>query len=204
MTAMSTLAARRGVAMSQHIPDRPTVDRLPRRRSDQVQRVVGWLLVLAGLLTVVLAVVAASAAYDAGLDRIKQDAATRTTVVGVLLDDAPPIGPGPSRPTRVSYVDQTGRPQVGQVPVTGNLIAGTPVRVEVNGNGRVGIEPPTRGDAVFSAVAAGTAVTLGGILLLVFAWMGVRAVVLARNCTAWERQWRLVEPQWSGRGTAAP
>ena len=38
--------------------------------------------------------------------------------------------------------------------MTGNLIAGTPVRVEVNGNGRVGIEPPTRGDAVFSAVAA--------------------------------------------------
>src|SRR5919112_128140 len=158
MTAMSTLAARRGVAMSQHIPDRPTVDRLPRRRSDQVQRVVGWLLVLAGLLTVVLAVLTASAAYDAGLDRIKQDAATRTTVVGLLLDAPPPIGPGPSRPTRVSYVDQAGRPQVGQVPVTGNLIAGTPVRVEVNGNGRVGIEPPTRGDAVFSAVDAGSAV----------------------------------------------
>src|SRR3954471_16713279 len=94
MTAESTLAARQGVAMSQHIPDRQTVDRLPRRRSDQVQRVVGWLLVLAGLLTVVLAVAAASGAYAGGLDRIKQDAATRTTVAGVLLDDAPPIGPG--------------------------------------------------------------------------------------------------------------
>jgi len=190
--------------MSQHIPDRPTADRLARRPSDQVQRVVGWMLVLAGVLTVVLAVIAGSSAFDAGLDRIKQDAAARTTVVGVLLDDAPPIGPGPSRPTRVSYVDQTGRPQVGQVPVTGNLIAGTPVRVEVDGDGRVGVEPPTRGDAMFSAVAAGTAVTLGGILLLVFAWMGVRSLVLARNCTAWEREWRLVEPGWSGRGTAAP
>src|SRR3954454_1109161 len=143
MTAMSTLAARRGVAMSQHIPDRPTVDRLPRRRSDQVQRVVGWLLVLAGLLTVVLAVVAASAAYDAGLDRIKHDAATRTTVVGVLLDDAPPIGPGPSRPTRVSYVDQTGRPQVLKVPVTHNLIAGTRVRGEVNADVWAGIGQET-------------------------------------------------------------
>ena len=30
------------------------------------------------------------------------------------------------------------------------------MRVEVDGNGRVGIEPPTRGDAVFSAVAAAT------------------------------------------------
>jgi hypothetical protein len=104
----------------------------------------------------------------------------------------------------VSYVDQVGRAQVGQVPVTGNLAAGTPVRVEVDGTGRVGIEPPSPGDAVFSAVAAATAVTLGGILLLVFAWMGIRAAVLATNCSAWEREWRLVEPHWSGRGTAAP
>ena len=53
-------------------------------------------------------------------------------------------------------------------------------------------------------ISRGEWLILGGILLLVFVWMGVRAVVLARNCTAWERQWRLVEPQWSGRGTAAP
>jgi hypothetical protein len=188
--------------MSQHIPDR-AVDNLPRRRTERVQCVIGWTILLAGVLTLVAAFLASSSAYRAGLQRIEQDADARTTVVGVLLDDAPPVGSGPSRPTRVSYVDQIGRPQIGQVPVTGNLVAGTPVRVEVDGSGRVGIEPPTHGDAVFSAVAAAVAVTLGGGLLLVFAWMGVRALVLSRNCTAWEREWRLVEPQWSGRGTAA-
>jgi hypothetical protein len=203
MTTMSTLAARRGVAMSQPIPDRP-VDRLPRRRTDRVQCAIGWTLLLAGVLTLAAAAFVSSSAYQAGLERIRQDAAARTTVVGVLLDDAPPIGPGPSRSTRVSYVDPAGRPQIGQVPVTGNLAAGTPVRVEVDGAGRVGVEPPTDGDAVFSAVAAVTAVTLGGFLLLVFAWIGVRALVLSRNCCAWEREWRLVEPRWSGRGTAAP
>jgi hypothetical protein len=189
--------------MPQRIPDRPTSDRLPRRRSERVQCAIGWMLLIAGLVTVVVAAFTASAAYRAGLERIKTDAAARTTVVGVLLDDAPPVGSGPSRPTRVSYVDQVGRAQVGQVPVTG-LTAGTPVRVEVDGTGRVGVEAPSRGDAVFSAVAAATAVTLGGILLLVFAWMGIRAAVLATNCSAWEREWRLVEPRWSGRGTAAP
>src|SRR3954469_11202466 len=107
MTAMSTLAARRGVAMSQHIPDRPTVDRLPRRRSDQVQRVVGWLLVLAGLLTVVLAVGAASAGHHAGLAPPKRRPAPPTPVGGGPPAHPPPIGPGPSPPTRVSYVDQT-------------------------------------------------------------------------------------------------
>jgi hypothetical protein len=190
--------------MPQRIPDRPTSDRLPRRRSERVQCAIGWMLLIAGLVTVVVAAFTASSAYRAGLERIKTDAAARTTVVGVLLDDAPPVGSGPSRPTRVSYVDQVGRAQVGQVPVTGNLAAGTPVRVVVDGAGRVGVEPPSRGDAVFSAVAAATAVTLGGILLLVFAWMGIRAAVLATNCSAWEREWRLVEPHWSGRGTAAP
>ncbi len=189
--------------MSQHIPD-SAVDRLPRRRAERVQRAVGWMLVLAGVLTLVAAAFASSSAYRAGLERIRQDAATRTTVVGVLLDDAPPVGSGPDRFVRVSYVDQTGRSQVGQVPVTGNLTVGTPVRVEVDGNGRVGVEPPSHGDAVFSAAAAGTVVTLGGGLLLVFVWMGVRAAVLSRNCAAWEREWQLVEPRWSGRGTAAP
>ena len=188
--------------MSQHIPDRP-VDQLPRRRTERVQCAVGWTLLLAGVLTLVAAFLASSSAYRAGLERIEQDADARTTVVGVLLEDAPPIGSGPGRPIRVSYVDQVGRPQIGQIPVTGNLVAGTAVRVEVDGSGRVGVEPPTHGDAVFSAVAAAIAVTLGGGLLLVFAWMGVRAMVLSRNCAAWEREWRLVEPQWSGRGTAA-
>ncbi len=190
--------------MSQRVPDRPTSDRPPRRRSERVQCAIGWMLLVAGLVTVVVAAFTAAAAYRAGLERIKADAAARTTVVGVLLDDAPPLGSGPSRPTRVSYVDQVGRTLVGQVPMTGNLAAGTPVRVEVDGSGRVGVEPPSRGDAIFSAVAAATAVTLGGILLLVFTWMGIRAAVLAANCSAWEREWRLVEPQWSGRGTAAP
>ena len=190
--------------MPQRIPDRPTSDRLPRRRSERVQCAIGWMLLIAGLVTVVVAAFTAASAYRSGLERMKADAAARTTVVGVLLDDAPPISSGPSRPTRVSYVDQVGRAQVGQVPVTGNLTAGTPVRVAVDGTGRVGVEPPSRGDAVFSAVAAATAVTLGGILLLVFAWMGIRAAVLATNCSGWEREWRLVEPRWSGRGTAAP
>ena len=188
--------------MSQRYPDRP-VDRLPRRRSECIQCAIGWTILFAGVLTFVAAFMVSSWAYQAGLDRIAHDAAARTTVVGVLLDDAPPVGSGPSRPTRVSYVDQTGRTQVGQIAVTGNLEVGTPVRVEVDGSGRVGVEPPSRGDAVFSAVAAATAVVLGGVLLLVFLWLGVRALVLSRNCSAWEREWRLVEPQWSGRGTAA-
>jgi hypothetical protein len=189
--------------MSQRIPDRP-VGRLPRRRTERVQRWIGWTLVLAAVLTVVAAVLVSSSAYRAGVERIEQDAAARTTVVGVLLDDAPPVGSGPIRPTRVSFVDQFGRPQIGQIPVTGSLGAGTAVRVEVDGTGRVGVEPPTEGDALFSAAAAAIAVVLGGGLLLVFTWIGVRAVVLSRNCAAWEREWRLVEPQWSGRGTAAP
>ena len=188
--------------MSQRFPDRPSA-RLPRRRTDCTQCAIGWILLLAGVLTFVAAALVSSSAYRAGLDRIERDAAARTTVVGVLLDDAPPVGSGPSRPTRVSYVDQTGRAQIGQIAVTGNLTTGTPVRVEVDGSGRVGVEPPSRGDAVFSAVAAATAVALGGVLLLVLLWLGVRAMVLSRNCSAWEREWRLVEPRWSGRGTAA-
>jgi len=163
--------------MSHYVPDRPGPDRSLRRRTDRLLTVVGWVVVALAVLTVVSAGVAAASAYRDGR--------------------------GPSRPVRVSYVDQAGRARVGQVSVTG-LAAGTSVRIQVDGDGRVGTEPPTRGDAVFSAVSAGVAVVLLGVVLLGMAWYGARCAVTARNHAAWERQWRLVEPQWSGRGTAAP
>ena len=190
--------------MTQHSPDRWSPDRSLRRRTDRLQTVLGWVVVAAALVTMVCAVVAASSAYHGGLARIQRDAAARTQVVGLLLDAAASAESGPARPVRVSYVDPTGRTHVGQVSVSGLLPAGTPVRVEVDGDGNVGVEPPTRGDAVFSAVAAAVAVTLGGAVLLGLAWAGTRSMVTARNHAAWERQWRLVEPQWSGRGTTAP
>ena len=186
--------------MSQYIPDRPVPDRPLRRLTDRVQRAAGWVLVLAGLVTLLVAALTAASAYRDGLDRVQHDAAARTTVVGVLLDDASPVGAGTQRPVRVSYVDLAGRAHVGQVPVTGRLLAGTPVRVEVDGDGRVGVEPPSRGDAVLSAVTAAVGVILLGGVLLVLSWIGIRQAVAARNHVAWEREWRRIEPQWSGRG----
>src|SRR3712207_3005002 len=109
-------------------------DRSLRRLTDRVLTVVGWVVVASGVLTVVCAAVAAVSVYRAGLERIERDSAARTTVAGVLLDDATPVGAGPRRPVRISYTDQWGRPHVGQVPVSGRLVAGTPVRVEVDGD----------------------------------------------------------------------
>jgi ABC-type amino acid transport substrate-binding protein len=185
--------------MSQHMPDRS-----PRRWTDGVLVVVGWVVAALAVLTVVCAGVAAASAYRGGLDRIARDAAARTTVVGVLLDDAAPVGSGPVRPARVSYVDPQGRAHVGQISVTGRLVAGTPVRVEVDGDGRIGVQPPSRADAVVAAVIAGLGVSLLGLALLPALWCGARCAVARHNHAAWEREWRLVEPQWSGRGTAAP
>src|SRR5690242_8166526 len=179
--------------MAQHSSDRWGPDRSLRRRTDRMLTVVGWLILAAALLTLAWAILAASSAYRAGLDRIQRDAATRTMVVGVLLDDAAPVEAGPGRPVRVSYVDAVGRTHLGHVSVSGRLPAGTPVRVEVDGHGNVGVEPPTRGDAVFSAVAAAAAVTLGGAVLLGGTWAGARSIAAARNHAAWQREWRLVE-----------
>ena len=180
--------------MSQYVPDRPGPDRSLRRWTDRLLTVVGWVVVALAVLTVVSAGAAATSAYRDGLDRIARDAAARTMVVGVLLDDAAPVGPGPSRPVRVSYVDPSGLFSNNLSSAYDRLVAGTTVRIEIDGDGRVGVEPPSRGDAVI----------LLGALLLGLTWSGCRRAVTARNHVAWERQWRLVEPQWSGRGTAAP
>ena len=182
--------------MSQHDPE-PLGSLL--RPSDRVRTVVGWALIVAAVCLAVGAGVAAASAYRDGLDRIQRDAAARTMVVGVLLDDATPVGSGPGRPVRVSYVDAVGRPHVGQVPMTGFLPVGTPVRVEVDGDGRVGVAPPTRGDAVMSAITVATGVTVLGGLVLALVWVGLRVLVASRNQAAWEREWRRIEPRWSGR-----
>ncbi len=186
--------------MAQYVPVGPGPSL--RRPTDRVLTVVGWVVISLAVLTAVCAGVTAVSAYRAGLERIERDAAARTTVTGVLLDDA--VRGGPPRPVRVSYADQQGRAQVGQVSASGRLTAGTPVRIEVDGDGRVGVARPTHGEAVVSAAAAGIGTTLLGAFLLVLTWCGVRRSVTARNHRAWEREWRLVEPRWSGRGTAAP
>jgi hypothetical protein len=174
--------------------------RPPRRRTDRVRAAAGWVIVGAELLTLVLAVLAGSAAYRDGLDRVHREVAARTTVVAVLLDDAPPLErAGSPNPVRASYTDQGGRARAGQVPVAGFMPAGTRVRVEVDGDGRVGVDPPSPGDAVLSGVTVGTGIGIVGSLLLMLAWLGVRQAVAARNAAAWEREWRLVEPRWSGR-----
>jgi hypothetical protein len=185
--------------MSQYIPDRPFSGGSLRRRADRLQRAVGWVLVAAAVCTLIAAACAAVSAYHAGIDRMRHEAATRTSVVAVLLDDAAPVAAGPSRPVRISYVDPQGRPRMGQIPVTGRMLAGTQVRVEVDGDGRVGVEPPSRADAVLAAATVAVGVGLLGGLVLGLAWLGVRCAVTARNYAAWAREWRWVEPQWSGR-----
>ena len=129
--------------MSQHVPKRwapgrPRCPRSIRRRTDRVRSGSGWAVLLAGLITLVLAAVAGQSAYDDGLARIERDAAARATVVGTLLDDATSARTEPATRARVSYVDPAGRPQIGEITVTGRLPPGTPVRVEVDGDGRVG------------------------------------------------------------------
>lgn len=174
-----------------------------RRRTDRLRTAVGWVVVVTAVFVVACAGAAASSAYRAGLVRVERDAAARTMVVGTLLDDATPAGSGPAQPARISYVDPQGRARIGQLSVSGSLRAGTPVRVEVDGAGDMGVAPPSRRDALFSAAVTGAAVSLLGAVLLAVTWFGAGSVVAARNRAAWEREWRLVEPLWSGRGRTA-
>jgi hypothetical protein len=180
--------------MTPYVPERPLLHPAARLR-----RAVGWLAVLGALSVLLGAVVAARAAYADGLDRVARETATRTTVVATLLEDVDAAAVGPPAPVRVRYLDPAGHPRVGQIEITGRLRAGTPVRVEADAAGIVGTTRPTGGDALIGALAAGTAVAvLGGGLLLLLVLAG-RAALAARAAAAWDREWRAVEPRWSGR-----
>jgi Na+/H+-translocating membrane pyrophosphatase len=53
---------------------------------------------------------------------------------------------------------------------------------------------------VLSAITVALGVILLGGVLLGLVWSGVRSAVTAHNHAAWAREWRRIEPQWSGRG----
>ena len=172
--------------------------RMPRRGADRVQTVAGWTLVAAALLTALLTVSVGAAAYRDALDRVHRDAAERTVVDAVLLEDTP-ARTGAIAWAPVRYVDRTGEQRTGRVPVVGTRPAGSTVPVELDGTGRAGVDRLSRGDAVLSGIAAGSGVVVVGGLLLVLAWLAVRRAVAAAKAASWEREWARVEPEWSGR-----
>lgn len=178
-------------------------DRLPRRRTDVVEDVVVWLLMVCGLIGVLVAVLVGWGVDAGALDRGRLEAATRTRVDAVLLVDAPVLigeGAGATGPVYVAarWVGPDGGARSGPVPADPGSAAGSTVRIWTDRGGAVVHAPAGPVDAAFLGVACGLGLLAGIGGLLGLLWAGGRRLIDIRNADAWQREWERVGPRWSG------
>jgi hypothetical protein len=185
---------------------RPGRDRNPlRRRSDVID---AWLLPVVIIAFVALSPVAGAAAgLWARADNVAAHRAQQTwhRAEAVLLQ-APP-GPLMSDGGANTWLVWTparwtsgGRRRLGEVPASAGTRAGSKVPVWLDRAGNAQSSPLTAAQGrhhiivVVSLVLAALAVLLAGLALL------TRRLLNWRRLAGWDAAWRLVSPQWSGRG----
>jgi hypothetical protein len=172
---------------------------MPRRPTDRVEDLVAWLLVAAGLLTLMLAGAVAGAVHGDGVARSVTEVAQRHEVVAELVARPRPVS-GRYQVGVARWTTADGTVHTGQVPVTA-VRPGTDgtLRIWIDATGALSRPPTTAGQAVQAAAVTFMAVALAGLALLAAAWAGSQALVDRCNAARWERDWARVGPKWSRR-----
>lgn len=184
---------------------RGTADRMPRRSSDRVEDAVAWLFSSLALLTVVVACVVGVTAAGTAAERARIEARERVPVRVILLEPAEvlPAADGTSLPTpievRARWILPDGSERTAPVTTAVRSEAGAELRKWVDTAGRPVSPPMSSTTGLLESVLAGVAIALGGWLTLLVTWWGLRGCTGARNAARWTREWRQVEPVWSGR-----
>lgn len=164
-----------------------------------------WILVSLGLVCVALSLVVGLRVDGDLVRRAHDEAASRTQVAAVVLQDAAPLadtidqGASLVAQVPVRYQDTDGVVRQGLASVDGTPRAGQTVRAWVDRQHQLVPAPTNPDDAMAAGWVAGGVMTAVTLALLVLAWFGIRHLTLLRNCAQWEREWELVEPGWSGR-----
>jgi hypothetical protein len=172
------------------------------RRTDRVERAFRWLLVLAVLATVPVALPISSALQHRAVAQAARQAATRHAVHAVVLTD--PQVPDASSPdvvvpTAVGWTTATGKHRTATVPVPVTDRADDRVVVWLAPNGDVTSPPLDREEASANATVLGF---LAGLCVPLAAWAllwGARLVLNARRSRHWQADWQAVEPLWTSR-----
>ncbi|HEU5161025.1 MAG TPA: hypothetical protein VFU43_28770 [Streptosporangiaceae bacterium] len=141
--------------------------------------------------------------YDTGL-RVERAHEVTQPVTARLTADAPTpapavdVAPPSTVPVRARWT-YAGVAHAGTIRVQPGVKAGTEVTVWVDARGTVVTEHRTHLETVERAVAkAGASV---GALAIV-CWLGAvltRRIFIHRQLAAWDADWSVAEPRWSGR-----
>jgi hypothetical protein len=178
------------------------------RRSDRVQ-VVGRLVVVLSFLGAPPVAVAVSSAAAAQLGAIAAaEAADRSVVRAVLLDDAPdPVRAGsldtgaaaPVVPAQVTWPGPGGTSREDVVLVPPGTPEGSAVQMWVDADGHRTAAPLDPAGIPTVAAVWGTSSLVGLPLLTWLFYVLLRSRLDAQRERGWEAGWAAVEPGWSSR-----
>ncbi|MGY1592483.1 hypothetical protein ACI789_12145 [Geodermatophilus sp. SYSU D00965] len=177
-----------------------------KRGSDRVQ-VAGRLVVVLSLLVAPPLAVAATAATTRQLEALAaEEAAERSHVDAVLLEDAPAeagAGHGDEErvtvPARAVWPVPGGAERQGIVLVHPGTAAGTTVPVWVHRDGHITRAPLDRNRIDGSALTTGVGLFLGIPLVTWVLYALLCAALDAQRDRRWARGWAAVEPEWVTR-----
>jgi hypothetical protein len=181
----------------------PGGGRLPRRCTDRVEDGAAWMLMAVGLFVLALSVLAGVRTGAETAERGRAAVEERAQVEAVVLNVAAVPDGEPDADSMdvatVRYTDRAGRIREDVLWMTVQPSAGTTVQVWVDRAGALAPAPLGDLDPVVIGALVGLGAAGTGALLLISTWLAVRGFLDQRNAAAWAREWKKVEPEWTGR-----
>ena len=174
-----------------------------RRRDDRLEVVLQLATVLLMLTAVPLAVIGVGRTVDhLAIRQAQAERASDRQVSAVLMQAAPqgtldPYSGVPTGWVAARWTAPGGTVYTGQLLAPAGARKGSTVRIWISASGSVTNPPTTHGDIVSDVfiASAGT----GLILPIVLAGLGGlgRQLLDGRRMSAWDAEWRAVEPLWT-------
>jgi hypothetical protein len=172
------------------------------RRCDVAHVRSTLVLTILTLLLVPLAILAAVDARATSGEATRNRQLAREHRVSAVLTTKPPQAARPGAETVAASVrwiaaDGVARTGTAQVPPGGS--AGDTTHIWLDAAGRPATPPLAHSAIVADEVTAGMMAFAGSVMLMAGAYGLEEWLVSRRRTLAWERDWRAVEPHWSGR-----
>ncbi|MFI8521213.1 hypothetical protein ACIGEZ_25840 [Streptomyces sp. NPDC085481] len=162
-------------------------------------------LVLVLLISLICGAVAAGMLWNAGAKADRELAAHRHQVQATTTGPAkdPPAvaryGATPKSVAPAVWEQPDNARRSGSIPVPPRTPQGRTVTIWVDDAGTPARPPGSAADRALTSLAGGSAATAAVGAIGVGALALVRRGTESRRLAAWEKEWELVEPVWSGR-----
>ncbi|CAM05297.1 hypothetical protein A8924_6471 [Saccharopolyspora erythraea NRRL 2338] len=170
-----------------------------RRRTDWFEPVALFVLFLAAIVVVALALLTSQSVLRDRLAAVHEEETSRHPVVATVVADLRDQGSA-NRSLAVRW-GQPPDERFAVIHVPAHVRAEKTVPVWLDRDGQITSAPSTRAEATQAAGTIGAAVLLGGLMALSIGYGLARWLVVRGRLSAWGAEWEWVEPRWRNHMT---